>query len=302
MFARAASWVAIARAALPGRPVRRRDVTSATMIGVLMSATLPARLGEPARAMVLARRVGRMRETFPVLIGTLVSQTALNIVALVAARRDHRLAPPTSSSASTQKLFLVSHGAAAAPGRRPARARRWSGRTARAGWRARSPTDPRRAASRSRTGLTVFRDPRRGSFATVAQLGRLVPPAARLLGAVRRPRPRPPGRDRRRRGRASSRSTSPRSSRRRRPTSASSSSPIISVLTGASASRPPTRSPTASSCRRSRSRPRSRSASPRWSARASPGRTCACAPSRPPRSAFSPTPRERKADGRVTAS
>src|SRR2546430_5124675 len=52
------------------------------MIGVLMSATLPARLGEPARAMVLSRRTGRMRETFPVLLGTLVSQTALNILAL----------------------------------------------------------------------------------------------------------------------------------------------------------------------------------------------------------------------------
>src|SRR3954469_12400480 len=83
MFLRAASWFAIARAALPRRPLRRRDVTSATMIGVLMSATLPARLGEPARAMVLARRTGRMRETFPVLLGTLVSQTVLNIVALV---------------------------------------------------------------------------------------------------------------------------------------------------------------------------------------------------------------------------
>ena len=82
MFVRAASWVAIVRAALPGRPVRRRDVTSATMIGVLMSATLPARLGEPARAMVLARRIGRMRETFAVLVGTLVSQTVLNILAL----------------------------------------------------------------------------------------------------------------------------------------------------------------------------------------------------------------------------
>ena len=53
------------------------------MIGVLMSATLPARLGEPARAMSLSRRTGRMRETFPVLLGTLVSQTMLNIVALV---------------------------------------------------------------------------------------------------------------------------------------------------------------------------------------------------------------------------
>ena len=91
LFFRAASWYWIARAALPNRPVRRRDVTSATMIGVLMSATLPARLGEPARALALARRTGRMRETFPVLLGTLVSQTMLNLVALVAARRDHRL-------------------------------------------------------------------------------------------------------------------------------------------------------------------------------------------------------------------
>ena len=66
-----------------GAPLRRRDVASATMVGVLMSATLPARLGEPARAMVLARRTGRMRETFPVLLGTLVSQTVLNILALV---------------------------------------------------------------------------------------------------------------------------------------------------------------------------------------------------------------------------
>ena len=82
IFFRAASWYWIARAALPNRPVRRRDVTSATMIGVLMSATLPARLGEPARALTLARRTGRMRETFPVLLGTLVSQTMLNLVAL----------------------------------------------------------------------------------------------------------------------------------------------------------------------------------------------------------------------------
>jgi phosphatidylinositol alpha-mannosyltransferase len=52
------------------------------MVGVLMSATLPARLGEPARALALARRTGRMRETFPVLLGTLVSQTMLNILAL----------------------------------------------------------------------------------------------------------------------------------------------------------------------------------------------------------------------------
>ena len=53
------------------------------MIGVLMSATLPARLGEPSRAIVVARRTGRMRCRFPVVLGTIVSQTVLNMVALV---------------------------------------------------------------------------------------------------------------------------------------------------------------------------------------------------------------------------
>ena len=83
MFFRAGAWFQAARAALPVATLRRRDFTSATMIGVLMSATLPARLGEPARAMIIARRIGRFRETFPVLLGTLVTQTVFNIVALI---------------------------------------------------------------------------------------------------------------------------------------------------------------------------------------------------------------------------
>ena len=48
-----------------------------------MSATLPARLGEPSRALIVARRLGRMRETLPVVVGTLVSQTLLNLLALL---------------------------------------------------------------------------------------------------------------------------------------------------------------------------------------------------------------------------
>jgi phosphatidylinositol alpha-mannosyltransferase len=168
MFARAASWVAIARAALPGRPVRRRDVTSATMVGVLMSATLPARLGEPARAMVLARRVGRMRETFAVLIGTLVSQTALNIVALVMLGA---IIVSTTDlfQSSTEKLFLVSTAPLVllvAVLLAPALVRsNGEGRLARL---ARGIRD---ALHQMRKGLTVFREPRRGAFATVAQLG-----------------------------------------------------------------------------------------------------------------------------------
>jgi phosphatidyl-myo-inositol alpha-mannosyltransferase len=167
MFARAASWVAITRAALPGRQVRRRDVTSATMIGVLMSATLPARLGEPARAMVLSRRVGRIRETFPVLIGTLVSQTALNILAL-ALLGGIIVSTTDLFQASTQKLFLVSTApllillaVLAAPSFVKVNGQ---------GRIARSIQAVRGALQQARRGLTVFRDPRKGSFAALTQL------------------------------------------------------------------------------------------------------------------------------------
>src|SRR6476659_8071133 len=167
MFARAASWVAIVRAALPGRVVRRRDVTSATMIGVLMSATLPARLGEPARAMVLSRRVGRIRETFPVLIGTLVSQTALNIFALVLLG-GIIVSTTDLFQASTQKLFLVSTAPLVillavllAPSFVKVNGK---GRVARAIQAVRG------AIQQARRGLTVFRDPHRGSVAAFAEL------------------------------------------------------------------------------------------------------------------------------------
>jgi phosphatidylinositol alpha-mannosyltransferase len=167
MFARAASWVAIVRAALPTSQVRRRDVTSATMIGVLMSATLPARLGEPARAMVLSRHIGRMRQTFPVLIGTLVSQTALNILALVLLG-GIIVSTTDLFQESTQKLFLVSTApllVLLAVLMAPSLVKvNGQGRIAR-GIKA-----VRGAVQQARKGLTVFRDPRKGSFAAGAQL------------------------------------------------------------------------------------------------------------------------------------
>ena len=55
LFVRAWSWFFISKSAMPHSGLKRRDFASATMIGVLMSATLPARLGEPARAISLAR-------------------------------------------------------------------------------------------------------------------------------------------------------------------------------------------------------------------------------------------------------
>jgi phosphatidylinositol alpha-mannosyltransferase len=168
MLLRAASWYWIARAALPRSPLRRRDVTSATMIGVLMSATLPARVGEPARAMVLARRTGRMRETFPVLLGTLVSQTALNIVALVLLGAIIVASTDLFHQSST-KLFLVSTApllALVAVVLAPVVVRkRGAGRVARVADAVRD------ALLRVRQGLSVFKDPRRGTAAAATQLG-----------------------------------------------------------------------------------------------------------------------------------
>ena len=168
LFFRAASWYWIVRAALPNRPVRRRDVTSATMIGVLMSATLPARLGEPARALSLSRRTGRMRETFPVIIGTLASQTLLNILALVLLGA---IIVSTTDlfASSTQKIFAFSFVPLVvllvllvAP---MLTRRSGSGRLARVA------AALHKALLQVRAGLAVFRDPRQGLTASSAQLG-----------------------------------------------------------------------------------------------------------------------------------
>jgi phosphatidylinositol alpha-mannosyltransferase len=168
LFFRAASWYWIARAALPNRPIRRRDVTSATMIGVLMSATLPARLGEPARALTLARRSGRMRETFPVLLGTLVSQTLLNLVALVLLGVIIVSTTPLFHS-GTKQIFafslvplIVLLVLLIAP---LLMRRNGNGRLARLGGAI------HKALVQVRAGLAVFRDPRRGTAASAAQLG-----------------------------------------------------------------------------------------------------------------------------------
>ena len=168
MFFRAASWYWIARAALPDRPIRRRDVTSATMIGVLMSATLPARLGEPARALALARRTGRMRETFPVLLGTLVSQTLLNLVALALLGVIIVSTTPLFHSGTKQLfafslvplLLLVVVLVAPLVMRQTG-----SGRVARVA------ATVHKAMIQVRAGLKIFRDPREGVSAAAAQVG-----------------------------------------------------------------------------------------------------------------------------------
>jgi phosphatidyl-myo-inositol alpha-mannosyltransferase len=172
MALRAVSWYAILRAALPNARVRMSDAMQGTFIGVLMSSTLPARLGEPSRALVVARRTGRPRENLPVVLGTVVSQTLLNIIALTALGAvmfssvdlfsGHQDALVVAAIAPLVLLALV----LLAP--LVLRTGVAGGRFGRAQALA---AQARRAMTRVRAGLAVFRRPKLGAAATGAQLG-----------------------------------------------------------------------------------------------------------------------------------
>lgn len=170
MLLRAEAWHAILRAALPGVRVRRRDTARGTMIGVLMSATMPARLGEPSRALIVARRLGRMRDRFPVVLGTIVSQTLLNILALIGlgavmfatvgifrGREDAlviaTVAPLVLLTLVVATPWLLRRG-------KPTRFQRVQQAAAVA----------RGAMVQVRSGLDVFRRPKLGGWATLMQL------------------------------------------------------------------------------------------------------------------------------------
>ena len=159
MVLRAFAWHAILRAALPRSRVRKADALQGTMIGVLMSATLPARLGEPSRALVVARRLGRAREVLPVVLGTLVSQTLLNLLALGVLgvtmlstvdlfRNNQALVGVTIAPLAVLLCVLVA----------PALLRTGGAAAA------------RRLLAQVRTGLRVFRQPRLGLSAAALQL------------------------------------------------------------------------------------------------------------------------------------
>jgi len=171
MVLRAVSWHAILRAAMPGVHVRLRDAAQGTFIGVLMSATLPARLGEPSRAFIVARRTGRVRERFPVVLGTVVSQTILNLVALLGlgaamfatvglfSGREQQLLVWMAAPLALVALVIIAP-ALVRPGAdsRSSRVKTWAAAA-------------RRALVQVRLGLRVFREPRQGAMATVMQLG-----------------------------------------------------------------------------------------------------------------------------------
>jgi phosphatidyl-myo-inositol alpha-mannosyltransferase len=171
MFARAIAWHAILSAAPTWRKAKRRDAMQGTFIGVLMSATLPARLGEPSRALIVARRLGRARETLPVVLGTMVSQTLLNLLALgilgvvmfssVDLFNGHHGALIAAALAPLGALAVVLLAPVLLP--RAAISRLLRLRVLLAALRL--------SLVRVREGLLVFRHPRQAAVAAIVQLG-----------------------------------------------------------------------------------------------------------------------------------
>jgi phosphatidyl-myo-inositol alpha-mannosyltransferase len=170
MLVRGIAWHAILKAAPTWRVARRRDALQGTFIGVLMSATLPARLGEPSRALIVARRLGRARETLPVVLGTMVSQTLLNLLALailggvmfssVSFAGNHTSVLLAVALAPLAVLIALLLAPVLVPRAAVSRSQRL----------ARLLANVRAALLRVRAGLRVFRNPRQAASATLLQL------------------------------------------------------------------------------------------------------------------------------------
>src|SRR4051794_8159497 len=170
MIVRGVAWHAILTAALPEARLRRSDALQGTFIGVLMSATLPARLGEPSRALIVACRTGRPRDHLPTVVGSIVSQTLLNVVALVGlgivmfstvdlfSQRQRGLV--AFAIAPMALLVGVLVLPALLRGGVPSRSRRVQAAVAKV----------RAALAQVRAGLNVFRSPKLGAQATALQL------------------------------------------------------------------------------------------------------------------------------------
>jgi phosphatidylinositol alpha-mannosyltransferase len=170
LLLRAISWHEALRAALPDTHSPWLPVIRATMIGVMASAVVPGRIGEPTRIVVLSRRLeGPRRRLLPIVTGTVFSQTLINLLALAI------LASVTFGSIPVHGRFAAILAVAAVPltlcalvlvGPALLRVAR------------RSPSLRLRLAAASiarllglaRQGLAVFVTPRHGIAAVAAQL------------------------------------------------------------------------------------------------------------------------------------
>jgi phosphatidylinositol alpha-mannosyltransferase len=171
MLMRSVSWQQTLRAALPDTAMPWGPVVRALMIGVMASALVPGRIGEPSRVLVLSRRLdGRTTRLLPVVAGTVFSQTLINLIALaillavtftsVPLPSGHLAAIATALALPLVICALVLTGPRLlALGRRSRWARLASAANAIG-----------RALQLARQGLVVFARPRYGSTAVAFQL------------------------------------------------------------------------------------------------------------------------------------
>jgi phosphatidylinositol alpha-mannosyltransferase len=170
MLLRAEAWHAVLAAALPALGSDRRPAYRGTMIGVLLSAALPGRLGEAGRAVVVSRRLGDTRRYLPVVVGTIVSQTLLNLlaIALLAAGTAASLSLFDGHAGAVVGILIAPVVVIALVVGLPPAARRAS--------RARAPRVARAGRAllgqlqQLRRGLVVFRRPGPAAHATAGQL------------------------------------------------------------------------------------------------------------------------------------
>jgi phosphatidylinositol alpha-mannosyltransferase len=170
MVVRGLAWHAVLRAAPATEHARRIDALQGTFAGVLMSATLPARLGEPSRALIVARRLGRARERLPIVAGTMLFQTIVNLIALTGLATA-LFAQVDPFSTHHRLLLLISLAPVIAlsivliaPELLPAAAASRSARAAELMARLHA------SLLRIRSGLDVLRRPRQAAIAALLQL------------------------------------------------------------------------------------------------------------------------------------
>jgi phosphatidyl-myo-inositol alpha-mannosyltransferase len=171
LLLRSVSWQQTLRAALPDTAIAWTPVARATMIGVMASAVLPGRIGEPSRVFVLTRRLeGPNRRLLPVVAGTVFSQTLINLLAIgvlvavtftaVPLFHDHLSGAATALVVPLAACALVVFGPRLlALGRRS--------RSMRVALAANAVA---RMLGLARRGLTVFARPRYGIAAVASQL------------------------------------------------------------------------------------------------------------------------------------
>jgi phosphatidylinositol alpha-mannosyltransferase len=171
LLLRALSWHETLRAALPEAPIGRAPVVRATMIGVMVSALFPGRIGEPSRVLVLTRRLeGPARRLLPVVAGTVFSQTLINLLALallagvtftsVPLLNGHPLGIAAAVAVPLAVCAIVLAGPRLLE----------LGRRARSARVARAASEVARLLNLARRGLVVFTRPRHGTAAVAFQL------------------------------------------------------------------------------------------------------------------------------------